>query len=290
MPKRSRSRNNSETSVDEGKRSKSTNGEVAQPSTLTTADEITAALKYLKQLARNPTSVSGPTMEKERATILALNRALYEGPTLGQKSKKKAKPTECSPRLFLDHTSISTRLAVGGPSQKHTFGNFEDYLHVVAKCYYTEGNPTHVSKTTTAATDSSSSFSSGSPTSSTTTSTSSSSASSASSADNTKTKGKSVAGAEPVAAGAGAAGAAGAAAATATAAAATPVAPPAASLYLQRETILGKLSHLWRQRSPMDTWAPLEIALFESAICIHGKGKLPSSIMFFFFFLNIFHF
>ena len=48
-----------------------------------------------------------------------------------------------------------------------------------------------------------------------------------------------------------------------------------AELYLQRESLLGKLSSLWRERSPLDRWAPLEIAIFESAICIHGKGELP---------------
>ena len=46
-----------------------------------------------------------------------------------------------------------------------------------------------------------------------------------------------------------------------------------ADLFLQRKTVLGKLSSMWRRRSPIDTWAPLEIALFESAICVHGKGK-----------------
>ena len=63
---------------------------------------------------------------------------------------------------------------------------------------------------------------------------------------------------------------------------ATPPVPPNASVYLQRETMLGKLSNLWRQRCPMDTWAPLEIALFESAMCIHGKGKLLNAVVIFF--------
>ena len=219
---------------------------VTKATSLTTAQEIQAALKFIKKLAVNPTIPANPA-NQERATVLALNRALYEGPELGKKSKKKEKPAECSPRLFLNHNSISTRLAAGGPSQKHTFGSFEDYLHVVAQCYYTEAKPTQVSKVTTKKTSSSSS--------------SSSSSTSSTSHSSPSTDSDSVV---------------------------TPAAPPLASLYLQRETMLGKLSHLWRQRSPMDTWAPLEIALFESAMCIYGKGMFIKSCLYFFMFCFFF--
>jgi hypothetical protein len=170
---------------------------------------------------------------------------LYQGPPLGLKPKKKSKPVECSPRLFLKNTSISTRVAAGGPSQKHTFGCLEDYLNVVTQCYYKEAAPqpekTRAATSSKVSSKSSSSTSSASLSSKTTKSSSSSSSSSTTSCSASNVS--------------------------------TPNNPPNAHVFLQRETILGKLSNMWRQRSPIDTWAPLEIALFESALCIHGKGK-----------------
>ena len=233
-----RSRNNSESNDGDGtsKRPKTEKTPQESVAPVSTAEEIKAALKFLKQLAQSPTSVSNSQNEKSRATILALNRALYDGPTLGQKSKKKSKPTECSPRLFLDIADQkSTRVGAGGPSQKHTFGSLESYLYAVAQCYYKESTPV---EEPTAHSRSGSPGATGTGSNSTTTTSSSSSATTSSS----------------------------------TSSASASFSPPLASLYLQRETILGKLSNMWRERSPMDTWAPLEIALFESAMCIHGKG------------------
>ena len=253
-----RSRNNSESNDgdDTSKRSKTEKTPPESVEPVSTAEEIKAALKFLKQLAQSPTSVSNSQNEKSRATILALNRALYDGPTLGQKSKKKSKPTECSPRLFLDIADQkSTRVAAGGPSQKHTFGSLESYLYAVAQCYYKESTPVeeptaHSRSGSPGATDTASN-----PTTNTTTTTTTTTSSSSSSATTSSS----------------------------TLSASASFSPPLASVYLQRETILGKLSNMWRERSPMDTWAPLEIALFESAMCIHGKG----AFFLFFFYITL---
>ena len=166
------------------------------------AGRIENTLSYIRLLARQPTLLAGDNIETGdlRNVVLLLSRALYKGPKLGVKAKKKSKAAVCSPALFLGgvpKVALGPRAIVGGPSQKHTFGCFESYLDVVAKCYYDD----------------------------------------------------------PVAT------------------AAPHSEEERADLFLQRKTVLGKLSNLWRRRSPIDTWAPLEIALFESAICVHGKGK-----------------
>ena len=40
---------------------------------------------------------------------------------------------------------------------------------------------------------------------------------------------------------------------------------------LLRRTTLGRLTSPVRETSPLDLWAPLEVAKFESAICLVGK-------------------
>lgn len=44
------------------------------------------------------------------------------------------------------------------------------------------------------------------------------------------------------------------------------------SLHIQQLTTLGRISHPLRSFSVAERWAPCEIALFESAICVHGKS------------------
>ena len=43
-------------------------------------------------------------------------------------------------------------------------------------------------------------------------------------------------------------------------------------LTLQRQTTLGILKNPARPRQILDEWAPKQVALFESAICIYGKN------------------
>ena len=171
------------------------------------SDTIERAMAYIRSLARQPTMVAGDNDTSEmRSVVLMLSKALYKGPKLGVKAKKKSKAAVCSPVLFLGGVAkpaLGPRAVAGGPSQRHTFGCLESYLDVVAECYYGDSIVT----------------------------------------------------------------------------AATPhPEQERADLFLQRKSVLGKLSSMWRRRSPIDTWAPLEVALFESSICIHGKGELFSRL------------
>ncbi len=250
-------------------------------------------LSYVRCVARDPACITFPAYNypKHKSMVLKVLMSMYTGPEIGKKKRKlyDNRKRPCSPSLFregsafsFDHSSTGgnspARFSERGRRKEERAGptrRLEEYLAFVGNTYYSKPKP--LNNTNESGSSSNNNSTSYSMANSNITVASigdlfpmpeeqhpnddgeeegegdgdddkqeadDNSSSSSSSSNNKNNKKRSLA----------------------------PGRNEIAGLTLQRQTTLGILKNPARPRHVLDEWAPKQVALFESSICIYGKN------------------